>query len=408
MKYVPELEEERFQSMVAVPVLDKAGEVMGVAVLHTAAPREFDDEVLNFLVHTASLVAGAIENAQLYEETRRRVQALTTLTELSQAMAAVTVLEDLYSAVTRGARELLGADACQIYRLDAEADELFLAGSDPSDAPGPRRAPAEPPGAGPDAPRQRARARWPPPRWPRRCGPTSTTASSWSRRLWPGTSSSGSSAASRTSGDFGAEDAELLGAVAHQTSVALKKAELIERLTAENTVKDMFDALAAGSVESAEAKASEAGCDLGQPHLFLHVERAAEAEGGPAFSELAPALEGQLRRLGPRALFDSRPDRLRVLTPLPSGKTDPSSACGRPASRSAADRASSSALARSTEGRLPRDAGCARRPTPRASAARSWPRAARSHTSSSAPTATWCIWSWTTLLATATANRSRS
>ncbi len=33
--------------------------------------------VLNFLVHTASLVAGAIENAQLYEETRRRVQALT-------------------------------------------------------------------------------------------------------------------------------------------------------------------------------------------------------------------------------------------------------------------------------------------------------------------------------------------
>ena len=73
MKYVPELEEERFQSMVAVPVLDKAGEVIGVAVLHTAAPREFDDDVLNFLVHTASLVGGAIENAQLYEEARRRV-----------------------------------------------------------------------------------------------------------------------------------------------------------------------------------------------------------------------------------------------------------------------------------------------------------------------------------------------
>ena len=79
MKYVPELEEERFQSMVAVPILAKAGDVIGVVVLHTEAPREFDDDVLNFLVHTASLVAGAIENAQLYEETRRRVQALTTL-----------------------------------------------------------------------------------------------------------------------------------------------------------------------------------------------------------------------------------------------------------------------------------------------------------------------------------------
>ena len=53
---MPELEEERFQSMVAVPLLAKSGDVIGVAVLHTAAPREFDDEVLNFLVHTG--VAG--------------------------------------------------------------------------------------------------------------------------------------------------------------------------------------------------------------------------------------------------------------------------------------------------------------------------------------------------------------
>ncbi|MGH7556464.1 MAG: GAF domain-containing protein, partial [Gemmatimonadota bacterium] len=41
MKYVAELEEERFQSMVAVPILAKAGDVIGVVVLHTEAPREF-------------------------------------------------------------------------------------------------------------------------------------------------------------------------------------------------------------------------------------------------------------------------------------------------------------------------------------------------------------------------------
>ncbi len=135
MKFVPELEEESFQSMVAVPILAKAGDVIGVVVLHTEAPREFDDDVLNFLVHTASLVAGAIENAQLYEETRRRVEALTTLAELSQALAAVTLREDLYDAVARGARKLLRADACQIYRLDAEADELAVVASDPEETP---------------------------------------------------------------------------------------------------------------------------------------------------------------------------------------------------------------------------------------------------------------------------------
>src|SRR5919108_5447201 len=156
MKYVPELEEERFQSMIAVPILARAGRVIGVIVLHTEAPGEFDDDVLNFLVHTASLVAGAIENAQLYEETSRRVDALTTLTQLSQALAAVTLREDLYDAVTRGARDLLGADACQIYRLDAETDELVLAGADPVGAPAP----------GP-------RPRWTPPR-PRRARPAAT------------------------------------------------------------------------------------------------------------------------------------------------------------------------------------------------------------------------------------------
>ena len=137
MKYVPELEEEQLpvdgRRAGARP---RDGDVIGVIVLHTEAPREFDDGVLNFLVHTASLVAGAIENAQLYEGTRRRVDALTTLTQLSQALAAVTLREDLYDAVTRGARQLLGADACQIWRLDPDADELDLVGCRPA-----RRAP---------------------------------------------------------------------------------------------------------------------------------------------------------------------------------------------------------------------------------------------------------------------------
>src|SRR5215210_4254812 len=50
-KYFPELEEERFQSMAAVPVRERSGTVVGVIVLHTVAPHEFDEEVLAFLGH---------------------------------------------------------------------------------------------------------------------------------------------------------------------------------------------------------------------------------------------------------------------------------------------------------------------------------------------------------------------
>ncbi len=316
MKYVPELEEERFQSMIAVPILAKAGDVIGVVVLHTEAPHEFDSDVLNFLVHTASLVAGAIENAQLYEETRKRVQALTTLTQLSQALAAVSLQEDLYDAVTRGARQLLGADACQIYRLDAETDELALAGSDPEDAPAPSPRPG---GTGLLLDVMR------------RSGGRGGGRRRAARALWPDVDEDALLVAALVAGDeqlgmlcclaegrqFTEEDAELLGAVANQTAVGLKKAELIERLTAENIVKDMFDALAAGSVDAAEAKASEARCDLSRPHLFLHVERAPRASNGaPDWPQRADRLEARLRRLSPRAFFDARHDRVRVLAPL--------------------------------------------------------------------------------------------
>jgi GAF domain-containing protein len=315
MKYVPELEEERFQSMVAVPLLYRSGAVIGVIVLHTEAPREFDDDVLKFLVHTASLAAGAIENAQLYEETRRRVDALTTLTRLSQALAAVTLREDLHDAVTRGARELLGADTCQIWRLDPEADELVLAAADPPEPEG--RAPR--PGRAALLLEMVRRERRP---------KTSQSDVNGGERLL---------AAPLTAGDeelgllccgvrgrgFGEEDAELLRAVANQTAVGLKKAELIERLTAENIVKDMFEALAAGSVETAEAKAGEARCDLSRPHVLLHVERApdtaaAEAEDEEtAWPEMAGRVQGRLRRLYRRAFFDARHDSLRALVPLP-------------------------------------------------------------------------------------------
>jgi GAF domain-containing protein len=298
MKYVPELEEERFQSMVAVPVMARDGEVLGVVVLHTQAPREFDDGVLNFLVHTASLAAGAIDNAKLYEGTRRRVEALTTLTQLSQALAAVTLREDLYDAVTRGARQLLGADSCQIWRIDPEADELNLVGADPPD--------------GSARPAQLMALL--------RGGRTGAVEDGLViATLAAGDEELGLLCCIARGRAFDDEDAELLRAVAHQAAVGLKKAELIERLTAENIVKDLFEALAAGSVEAAEAKAAEARCDLTRPHVFLHAVRVpVPSEDGPGWPDIAARLEARLRRLYPRAFFDSRHDCVRAIAPLPT------------------------------------------------------------------------------------------
>jgi signal transduction protein with GAF and PtsI domain len=131
MKYIPLLEEERFQSMVAVPILARAGDTIGVIVLHTEAPREFTEDTLKLLVHIASLVSGAIENAQLYDKERRRVDALTRLSGLGQDVAAATDAADLGVVVARGTRRLLEAEVCQIYRLDRDGSGVVLLASDP-------------------------------------------------------------------------------------------------------------------------------------------------------------------------------------------------------------------------------------------------------------------------------------
>ena len=131
MKYVPMLQEERFQSMVAVPILARSGDTIGVIVLHTRAPHEFTEDTVKLLVHIASLVSGAIENAQLYDRERGRVDALTDLSTLARQVAAAGDAGELGPAVAEGTRRLLGAEVCQIYRLDADGSGLHLLASSP-------------------------------------------------------------------------------------------------------------------------------------------------------------------------------------------------------------------------------------------------------------------------------------
>jgi GAF domain-containing protein len=302
MKYFAELEEEHFQSMVAVPIPSRSGDVLGTVVLHTEAPREFDEGVLNFLAHTASLVAGAIENARLYEETRRRVEGLTSLARLSQEIAAAPGREELLQLVPSGVRGLIGCDLCQLYQLDPSRERLELAAADPPDHPSP---------------------------WPREGG--AALLELLGRRAPRSArqpSSDGSPAVlavALNAGDqqlgaliavahrpFRDDDDEVLHLLAGQVALALQKAELIERLTEENIVRDLFSALAEGAADVAEARARSAGWDISRPHVLVEV-RPLDDSPWPALAERA---EGHLRRLAPGTLCDTGRRQLRALLPL--------------------------------------------------------------------------------------------
>ena len=282
-KYVPELEEDRFQSLLCVPILGRDEAVIGVISAHTEAPREFTQPEVEFLVSSASLVAGAIENARLYEEMRTRVSELEQVTGLAEAIAESETLDELLPAVAGRARELLQARACHVYLLEPGSEELEWRVSQPVGEPRRAIGLAE---LGPELAR-------------------GGRASRVSMPLVANDELLGLLVAD------GSTSVDLARAVASQTAVGIKKIQLIERLTEKNLIKDFFEELAGGRVGSdLEGRAARLRCDLDQPHIVLAAE--------PADDALEKALAAQL----PGSIFDRRGDSLRGLLLVPPPGAD--------------------------------------------------------------------------------------
>lgn len=280
VKFVPELEEERFQSLVCVPILAHDSEPIGVISLHTEAPREFTEAEAAVLVSTASLVAGAIENARLYEETRRRVSELEHLTQLGETIARSETLDELLPAVVARALDLLNATASHVYLLDAGTEELILRASAPPDAEARKAIGLSE--LGPELARSGRSARV--------AVPLVANDELLGLILAEGTS-----------------EVDLARAAANQTAVALKKIELIERLTEKNLIKDFFEELSGGrAVGDLDARALRLGFDFEVRYLVV------------AASPPDENLERALRSLAPGSLFDRRDELLRALLRVPS------------------------------------------------------------------------------------------
>ncbi len=282
--YVPELAEERFQSLVSIPILAKDGNPIGVISLHTEAPREFTPAEVDTLVSSASLVAGAIENARLYAEARLRVSELELLIELGEAVARAETLDDLLPAVATRSVALLDAAACHVYLLEPGGEELHLRASSPTG--------------------EEARATL----GLSEVGPELARAGRSARLTVPLVANDellGLLEATETS------KIDLARAVASQTAVAIKKIDLIERLTEKNLIKDFFEQLASGAqLGSLEERAVRLGFHLGDRYLVL------------AATPPDDRLEKALASLAPGSLFDRRDDSMRALLRLPGGRDE--------------------------------------------------------------------------------------
>jgi GAF domain-containing protein len=298
--YFPELEDEKFQSIMTVPIVSsKDRNLIGAITVQSYGPHEFTEQHRTFLVNTAALVAGAIENARLYENTQRKLRTLTSLSVLSQTISSGLYLDDMLRSLATLTVQIMEVDLCVIMLLEQAREREREV---------PRRLTVRA-----TSPNLNDRMHFRPIDVDRhflerlremneaalqvhstkntrkldlevsdttleQINPIQDTQyrSLISIPLITGAEQLGlincySSKARR----FTAEDQTLLTTIANQAAIAIKNSYLVNQLTQKNIVKGFFDDLMHGTTDAEDSLRQRAhflGCDLNKPHAAVVIE----------------------------------------------------------------------------------------------------------------------------------------
>jgi GAF domain-containing protein len=124
-KFLPETEETRFQSLLAVPLVNQE-RVIGAMNVQTRAHYEFSDDEVELLGLIADLAAGALEKAMLYEGMQRQIAELSALAEVSETITSPRYLDEMLEIVVEMAARVMKARLCSLLLLDEATGDLVL------------------------------------------------------------------------------------------------------------------------------------------------------------------------------------------------------------------------------------------------------------------------------------------
>src|SRR4051794_39953567 len=108
-KNFPNLPEDEYESILAVPITTRDGTLEGALNVRTREPRTFSDDEVDLLLAIAAQVAQSIEHAKLYAEAQRRVRELEALARISEAVSDSLYLEESLEAIVKTTMDALGA-----------------------------------------------------------------------------------------------------------------------------------------------------------------------------------------------------------------------------------------------------------------------------------------------------------
>ena len=107
-KLFPNLPEDEYESILAVPILARE-KLEGALNVRTREPQSFTEPEIELLVAIASQVAQTIEHAKLYEAAQRRVHELEALARISETVSESLYLEESLEAIVSTTVDSLAA-----------------------------------------------------------------------------------------------------------------------------------------------------------------------------------------------------------------------------------------------------------------------------------------------------------
>lgn len=132
-KFIPEIHEDQFESILSVPLVAK-NEVLGVINVRTRRRHTYTKNQVRLLSGIANQVAGAIDRGRRARQLEKTAVQLHTLSEVSQAITANMYIDELLHLFVEMTARTMNYKVCTVMLVDQETGELRIAATQ-SDSP---------------------------------------------------------------------------------------------------------------------------------------------------------------------------------------------------------------------------------------------------------------------------------
>lgn len=119
------LPEDRYEAFLSVPIVLK-NKPIGVINIQHKNMHDYNVNTINLIGLIAKQISGTIDNARLYQETKKKAMQFDSLIKVSQSITSEGYLEEILNLIVVVTAEMLNSKICSIMLLDKKGKELVI------------------------------------------------------------------------------------------------------------------------------------------------------------------------------------------------------------------------------------------------------------------------------------------